>query len=37
MLLSRVENLIEEIVKDMEEQAEMFEKVLDTVKEDCRK
>lgn len=27
----------EEIVKDMEEQAEMFEKVLDTVKEDCRK
>ena len=27
----------EEIVKDMEEQAEMFEKVLDTVKEDCQK
>lgn len=29
--------ITEEIVKDMEEQAEMFEKVLDTVKEDCRK
>lgn len=27
----------EEIVRDMEEQAEMFEKVLDTVKEDCQK
>lgn len=25
----------EEIVKDMEEQAEMFEKVLDIVKEEC--
>ena len=27
----------EEIVKDMEEQAEMFEKVLDIVKEECQK
>lgn len=27
----------EEIVRNMEEQAEMFEKVLDTVKEDCQK
>lgn len=27
----------EEIVKDMEEQAKMFEKVLDIVKEECQK
>lgn len=26
---------LEEIVKDMEEKAEMFEKVLDIVKEEC--